>query len=96
MVNPYDENLGSTLSKSKLSIGFQSTALYLSYLLGINTISILPKKSLISNIPLPKKYILTNLSYIENLKFSNKKPEESNIRAVTFYESINLLSRGNN
>ena len=96
VVNLYDENLGSTLSKSKLSIGFQSTALYFSYLLGINTISILPKKSLISNIFLPKKYILTNLSHIKNLKFSNKKPEKSNIRAVTFYESINLLSRGNN
>tara|TARA_A100001011_G_scaffold380274_1_gene447392 strand:- start:3 stop:977 length:975 start_codon:yes stop_codon:yes gene_type:complete len=96
VVDPYDESLGSTLSKSKLSIGVQSTALYLSYLIGINTISILPKRSLMSNIPLPKKYILTNLNYIKNLNFSNKKIGELNIKAATFYESINFLSKRTN
>jgi hypothetical protein len=96
IVESYAENLGSTLSKSKLSIGVQSTALYLSYLLGINTISILPKKSLMNNIPLPKKYILKKLSNVKTLNFSKKERIELNTNAISFNESINFLSRRNN
>ena len=96
IVDPYKETLGKTLSKSKLSIGFQSTALYFSYLLGINTISILTNKSLMKNIPLPKKYILNNLKYLKNFNFSNKKPKKFNKKSVSFHESIKFLIRRNN
>ena len=95
IVDPYEENLGSTLSKSKLSIGIQSTALYLSYLLGINTVSILPKKCLTPNIPLPKKYILKKLNHVKTLNFTNIERLEPNTNAISFYECINFLSRGN-
>ena len=99
IINSYDEDLAITLSKSKLTIGVQSTALYISYLLGINTISIFPKRlksakvidSHLTNIPIPKKYILDNLKDIDSVKFTKINSKNSHIKTHTLNEIVNFL-----
>jgi len=96
VVEPYEENLATTLSKSKLTIGIGSTALYVSYLLGIKTISYIPNRYIEPSIPLPKKYILTNLEDLKTLQFSDSKRIDFDSRAIPFYEMINsFLTRTN-
>ena len=60
-IDPYKESLSLTLSKSKLTIGINSYALYISYIFGIQTISCIPNTQDKKAIPIPEKYILNTL-----------------------------------
>ena len=91
VIEPYEESLATTLSKSKLTIGIESTALYTSYLLGIKTISYIPNKYKEPSIPLPKKYILTNLKKLKEINFSIPQQKKLNYKVKTFYEIVNLF-----
>lgn len=84
------------ISGERKFLNWSIYVLYLSCLLAINTIPILFKKYLTPNIYFLIRYILISLNHIKILKISNKKIEEFNIKALTFYESINFLSRRNN
>ena len=95
VIEPYEESLATTLSKSKLTIGIESTALYTSYLLGIKTISYIPNKYKEPSIPLPKKYILTNLEKLKDLDFSIPQQKKLNYKVKTFYEIVNLILKKN-
>lgn len=95
VIEPYKESLATTLSKSKLTIGIESTALYTSYLLGIKTISYIPNKYKEPSIPLPKKYILTNLEKLKDLDFSIPQQKKLNYKVKTFYEIVNLILKKN-
>jgi len=91
VVEAHKENLATTLSQSKLTIGIESTALYISYLLGIKTISYIPNKFKKPSIPLPSKYVLNNLKKIKYLDFSDNKKKKKYPRTNTFYEVVNLF-----
>ena len=69
VVKSSEEDLATTLSKSKLTIGIGSTALYVSFLLGIKTISYIPNRYKLPTIPLPQKYNLTNLEDLSSIDF---------------------------
>ncbi len=62
IIKPYEEELIVTLSKSKLTIGFDGMALYISYILEINTISYMPNSNRNLTIPLPKQYLIDNIN----------------------------------
>jgi len=83
VLSSYDEELVDTLSKSKLTIGFGSMALYISYLLGIDTISYMANRDFKPSIPIPSEYMLRDLNDLDNLNFI--KPEQDlNSNAIEF------------
>lgn len=96
VVKSSDEDLATTLSKSKLTIGIGSTALYVSFLLGIKTISYIPNRYKLPTIPLPQKYNLTNLEDLSSIDFSNAIRENVNSEALPFHQMINYLLRSKN
>ena len=98
VVKSSEEDLATTLSKSKLTIGIGSTALYISFLLGIKTISYIPNRYKLSpiTIPLPQKYSLTNLEDISSIDFSNAIRENVNSGALPFHQMLNYLLRSKN
>ena len=98
VVESSEEDLATTLSKSKLTIGIGSTALYVSFLLGIKTISYIPNRYKLSpiTIPLPQKYSLTNLEDISSIDFSNAIRENVNSGALPFHQMLNYLLRSKN
>ena len=98
VVESSEEDLATTLSKSKLTIGIGSTALYVSFLLGIKTISYIPNRNKLPpiSIPLPQKYNLTNLEDISSIDFSNAIRENVNSGALPFHQMLNYLLRSKN
>ncbi len=96
VVESNEEDLATTLSKSKLTIGIGSTALYVSFLLGIKTISYIPNTYKLPTIPLPQKYNLTNLEDLSNIDFSNSIRKNVNSEALTFYQMLNNFLRSAN
>lgn len=96
VVESNEEDLATTLSKSKLTIGIGSTALYISFLLGIKTISYIPNRYKLPTIPLPPKYNLTNLEDLSNIDFSNLIRENVNSEALTFYQMLNYFLKTSN
>ena len=89
VVESHKEDLATTLSKSKLTIGIGSTALYFSYKLGIKTISYIPNNYKLPVIPLPNKYNLSNLEDLKKIKFYNLKKKYTSVSGVPFYRIIN-------
>jgi hypothetical protein len=83
IIDPFKESLSITLSKSKLTIGINSYALYISYIFGINTISCIPNYQNKKSVPIPKKYVLSNFNNIDKVNF---------IKARTLMFDENLLS----
>lgn len=96
VVESSEEDLATTLSKSKLTIGIGSTALYVSFLLGIKTISYIPNRYKLPTIPLPQKYNLTNLEDLSSIDFSNSIRENVNSEALPFHQMLNYLLRSKN
>ena len=96
VVKSSEEDLATTLSKSKLTIGIGSTALYVSFLLGIKTISYIPNRYKLPTIPLPQKYNLTNLEDLSSIDFSNEIRENVNSEALPFHQMLNYLLRSKN
>ena len=96
VVESSEEDLATTLSKSKLTIGIGSTALYVSFLLGIKTISYIPNRYKLPTIPLPQKYNLTNLEDLSSIDFSNEIRENVNSEALPFHQMLNYLLRSKN
>lgn len=96
VVKSSEEDLATTLSKSKLTIGIGSTALYVSFLLGIKTISYIPNRYKLPTIPLPQKYNLTNLEDLSSIDFSNEIRENVNSGALPFHQMLNYLLRSKN
>ena len=96
VVEAYKEDLATTLSKSKLTIGIGSTALYISYLFGIKTISYIPNKYKLPVIPLPSKYNLSNLDGLKNTKFSNSMKKHNKASGISFHKMINTYFKGIN
>lgn len=96
VIESSEEDLGTTLSKSKLTIGIGSTALYVSFLLGIKTISYIPNRYKLPIIPLPQKYNLTNLEELSDIDFSNSIRENVNSGALPFHQMLNYFLRSAN
>jgi len=95
VINPYDEELIETLRKSKLTIGFDGMALFISYYLGINTISYMPTGKRALTIPMPSKYLIDDLNLLSDISFNDDIECELNKNAMTFADAMqNLL--GNN
>jgi len=82
--------------QSKLTIGIGSTALYVSFLLGIKTISYIPNRYKLPIIPLPQKYNLTNLEDLSSIDFSNAIRENINSGALPFHQMLNYFLRREN
>ena len=87
-IDPYKESLGCTLSKSKLTIGINSYALYISYIFGVRTISCIPNSQANKAIPIPKKYILNTLDKIDKINFKNDKNLMLNKNSLSFKSLI--------
>ena len=96
VVKSSEEDLATTLSKSKLTIGIGSTALYVSFLLGIKTISYIPNRYKLPIIPLPQKYNLTSLEELSDIDFSNSIKENVNSGALPFHQMLNYFLRSAN
>lgn len=94
IINPYDEELIETLHKSKLTIGFDGMALFISYYLGINTISYMPTDKRALTIPMPAKYLIDDLNLLSDISFNDDIECELNKNAMTFADAIqNLLGK---
>jgi hypothetical protein len=96
VVESNEEDLATTLSKSKLTIGIGSTALYISFLLGIKTISYIPNGYKLPTIPLPQKYYLNDLEDLSDIDFSNSIRENVNSGALSFHQMLNYFLRRKN
>jgi len=97
IVYPYDEELILSLSKSKLTIGFDGMALYLSYLLGIDTISYMPNSNRALTIPIPKSYLIKDLLKVDNIDFSHKNNVSLDLNKISFHTMIEtVMNRGVN
>jgi len=72
IVNPYEETLVDTLSKSNLTIGFDGMAIFISYILGVKTVSYMPNSKRKLTIPIPKKYLINSLKELNFIDFNNK------------------------
>ncbi|MBL4711319.1 MAG: hypothetical protein JKX75_02255 [Gammaproteobacteria bacterium] len=94
VVESYEEDLTITLSKSKLTIGIGSMALYISYILGIKTVSYISDRHHTPNIPLPKKYILTNLRDVRKLVFEQANKSNLYSKSESFDTVLNVLLKG--
>lgn len=94
IICPYEEELVVTLSKSKLTIGFDGMALFISYYLGIKTISYMPTGTRALTIPMPKHYLIHDLHRLNNLTFENYFECDLNKNAITLNEAIhNMLGK---
>ena len=91
VVNPYQESLIETLSKSKLTIGFDGMALFISYFLRINTISYMPNSSRKLTIPIPKKYLIDNLLDLDTISFDNDVDIDLNKNSISFSSIIKKI-----
>ena len=69
VIKPYEEELIHTLSKSKLTVGFDGMALYISYILGLNTVAFMPNSKRDLTIPLPKKYLISDIKNLDDITF---------------------------
>tara|TARA_B100000787_G_C16195519_1_gene300527 strand:+ start:3331 stop:4314 length:984 start_codon:yes stop_codon:yes gene_type:complete len=87
-IDPYKESLSLTLSKSKLTIGINSYALYISYIFGIQTISCIPNTQDKKAIPIPEKYILNTLDKIDKVNFNNNRNFMLNENSLSFKSFI--------
>jgi hypothetical protein len=88
VIKAHEEDLLITLSKSKLTIGLGSMALYISYLLKINTISCVLDSNIMPKIPIPKQYILNSLQDIENIEFTHTNKANLNNNETKFRHMI--------
>lgn len=88
IINPYEEDLLITLTKSKLTIGLGSMALYISYLLNINTISCVLNSKIKPSIPIPEQYILKDLKDLKDIVFLPLSLDDLNKSAVEFSTMI--------
>ena len=91
LIEAYKEDLLVTLSKSKLTIGLSSMALYISYLLGINTVSYVSNSGEIPTIPLPKEYILTDLKELKKIEFKPINKALLYTKAIRFDKMLNFV-----
>ncbi len=67
IIIPEYENLIDTLCRSRLTIGFDGMALYISYILGMDTVSYMPNSDRILAIPIPKEYLTRNLDDLKKI-----------------------------
>jgi len=88
IVYPYNEELVETLSRSKLTIGFDGMALFISYFLGIDTISYMPTKKRELTIPMPKDFLIDDLKELKKINFNQHSVVELNSNEMTFGEVI--------
>lgn len=91
IVYPYEEELVVTLSKSNLTIGFDGMALFISYYLGIKTISYMPTNKRDLTIPMPKTYLIHDLNLLKSVSFENNFECELNKNTITFNEAIKAI-----
>jgi len=70
IISSYSEGLVDTLSNSNLVIGFDGMALYISYILGIKTVSYMPNNKRKLSIPLPDNFLITKIDDISKIDFS--------------------------
>lgn len=84
IINSYEEDLIDTLSKSKLTIGMDGMALFISYILGIHTISYMPNSNKQLSIPMSKENLLRNLDDFSKTKI------QSNIKDIIGGSCISL------
>jgi len=92
-VRASDEDLLTTLSKSTLTIGLGSMALYISYILGIRTISYVSNSGREKLVPasIPPRYVLKNLKEIQHVEFEVLKDGIYNENIIEFYAMINSI-----
>ena len=91
VIESTDELLLETLSRSKLTIGLGSIVLYISYILGIKTISYVSNSGINPSLPLPKELILKDLKEIEDISF--KEIKHIGMSSENFEELIKDLKR---
>lgn len=94
LIYPYDEELVETLSCSSLTIGFDGMALFISYILGIKTVSYMPNSSRELTIPMPKKYLIKDLKDLKDIYFDNHEKLELDKNAVAFDVAIETFLKG--
>lgn len=95
IIKPYEEELIETLSKSKLTIGFDGMALYISYVLGIKTISYMPNNERELTIPIPKRYLLRDINDLHKVKFETLDFDDLQGNAKDFSKVIHHILEGN-
>lgn len=91
LIRPYDEDLVQTLSKSKLTMGFDGMALFISYVFGIDTISYLPKGIRKICIPIPKHYVIKNLKELKNIRFHKNDIEDLDQGSISLKEGLSSI-----
>lgn len=94
VIHPYEEELVETLSRSILTIGFDGMALFISYFLGIKTVSYMPNSSRKLTIPMPRKYLITELEELKDIYFDNYEKLELDKNAVAFDVAIETFLKG--
>ena len=87
-IDPYEESLSLTLSKSRLTIGINSYALYISYVFGIQTISCIPNLQKKKAIHIPNKYVLRTLDNIDKVNFNDDRNFMLNRNSLSFKSFI--------
>ena len=95
IIKPYEEDLLITLSKSKLTVGLSSMALYISYLCGINTISYVSNSGRVPTIPLPKEYVLKDLKELKKIRFKSVSENKLYSKAIPFDKMLKSVFKGN-
>lgn len=91
IIKPNEEALIDTLSKSQLTIGFDGMALYISYILGINTIAYMPNSDRKLNIPIPKKYLIRDINDLNKVEFEKLNFDDLQSGAKDFSEAVNYI-----